>query len=506
LSIRTFRRRAATLAFAAALSVVIPLRAAVGAAAEIIVTYDNALAGIFEGRVYLLVTQGQRDPRFGPQWFGTEPFLAADARHWTSEIPLRLLTTQMLAYPSGAGDFAPGTYRAQAVLRLGRESARLGTGAGNAYSAPVEFTIGADGVVPLVRLHVDQLVAEAPLEETDRIKLVETPSAILSAFHRRPVMHRAAVRLPVGYDASGERRYPALYYVGGFGADHRMVRMGERMWRGLAGEDAIVRVVLDPSCYGGHHAFADSDNNGPCGRALVDELIPHLESTFRLVGGPGARFLGGHSSGGWASLWLQVAYPDTFGGTWSTAPDPVDFTRFQTIDVYANGANAYVDATGAPVPVAQRNGAPFAMMRDFVAMETVYGEGGQIRSFEWVFSPRGADGLPMPLFDRATGAIDPAVAASWRRYDIRAILERRWAELAPKLAGKLHVFVGDQDTFYLHLAVERLKESLSRLGSDAVVEIQPGHDHGSLLSRELLERIDREMLESFAKAVSGAGG
>ena len=108
----------------------------------------------------------------------------------------------------------------------------------------------------------------------------------------------------------------------------------------------MIYVVLDPGCRTGHHTFADSDNNGPYGKSLIEELIPHIESKFRAIGKPGARFVTGHSSGGWSSLWLQVTYPDFFGGTWSTAPDSVDFRDFQKVNVYDPKENMFVDAKG----------------------------------------------------------------------------------------------------------------------------------------------------------------
>jgi hypothetical protein len=137
--------------------------------------------------------------------------------------------------------------------------------------------------------------------------------------------------------------------------------------------------------------------------------------------------------------------------------------------------------------------------RGFSRMEWVLGPGGQLHSFEAAFSPRGDDGRPRLVFDRQTGAVDTDVARTWEQYDIRLVLERHWATLGPKLAGKLHVFTGDQDTFYLEGAVALLKESLENLGSDAVVEIHAGKDHGTLLTRTLRERLRREMTAAFLK-------
>lgn len=459
------------------------------------ITYDPTLAEAYTGRVYVLMTtSGRLDPRFGPRWFDTSPFLAIDVVDWQPGTPLVITNDNAIAFPAPIDEIPTKPYSVQAVMRLNPDAPDLGRGTGNGYSAAFKGTVGGDGdhTVPL---HIDQIVQSRPFDETDRIRLVEMRSPMLSAFHGRDIVMRAGVLLPEGYEANPDRRYPVAYNIGGFGSDHRMVQSPR--WDRSGYADRIARVFLDPKCFGGHHVFADSANNGPRGTALVEELIPHLEQTFRFVSASTARFVTGHSSGGWSSLWLQVAYPDAFGGMWSTAPDPVDFSRFQRIDVYAAGSNAYTDVNGAPVPVAQRRGRAFATVEEFTAMETVYGDGGQLRSFEWVFSPPSDAGGPKPLYDRATGEVDPVVAESWKEYDIRLKLEREWETIGPKLTGKLTIIVGDADTFYLHHAVVRLKAWLELIGSDAVVEIITGADHGSFMNGALFERIDREMLAVF---------
>jgi hypothetical protein len=259
----------------------------------------------------------------------------------------------------------------------------------------------------------------------------------------------------------------------------------------------MIWVVLDPDCPLGHDVFADSASNGPRGQALVEELIPAIEGRFRGLGTPEGRFLTGHSSGGWSSLWLQVTYPGFFNGVWSTAPDPVDFHDFQQIDLYRPGVNMFYDAGGHPRPIARFGDKPVLWYRGFSDMEEVMGHGGQLASFEAVFSERGGDGRPRRLWDRRTGAVDNEVARSWEKYDIRLLLERNWKALAPQLAGKLHVFMGGKDTFYLEGATARLKESLARLGSDAVVEIFPGRNHSNLMDAALRARINREMAARY---------
>src|SRR5690606_29624520 len=134
-------------------------------------------------------------------------------------------------------------------------------------------------------------------------------------------------------------------------------------------------VMLDPSCPLGHHVFADSENNGPVGEALITELIPEFDRQFRSIPQSDARFLTGHSSGGWSTLWLQITYPDVFGGVWSTAPDPVDFRDFQRINIYRPGENMYVDAQGGRRPLARVNGRTALWYDDFDWMEHVLGPG-----------------------------------------------------------------------------------------------------------------------------------
>lgn len=381
-------------------------------------------------------------------------------------------------------------------MRLNRTTPKIGRGAGNGYSAVVKNAITKDGDHQFT-LNISKIVEPRSFRETNRIKLVEHRSEMLSEFHDRDVTLRAAVILPEGYDAQSNVKYPAYYWINGFGGDHHFAHLLHRRWDGTGYGDRIVRIVPDPLCYGGHHVFADSASNGPYGTALVEQFIPFLEKKFNLIAQPTGRFLGGHSSGGWSSLWLQIQHPKFFGGTWSTAPDPVDFRAFQTVNIYKPGANMYRDENGDRRPLAHNDGSVQIWTDDFASLEQVLGEGGQLRSFEWVFSPQGENGLPRKLFDRETGEINPEVAEAWKQYDINLVLKNNWDTLGPKLEGKIHVIGGGADTFYLDRAQRLLKQTLEELESDAVVEIMPGEDHGSFLNRDLFERIDREMWNAF---------
>ncbi len=445
------------------------------------------------GRLYVMMTgeKGRGEPRMGPNWFRPEPAFARDFTDWNGETPL-VLDDKSDGFPGSLKELKPGTYQIQAVVRINRDTHKIGDGMGNLYGPVVTAEIDPkrSTTIPLV---VDNAAIGRPFAETPRVKLVETPSPLLSAFYKRPITHRAAVILPQGVEKGGQGpKRPTLYIIPGFGGDHTMAFGFVGNPRLRYGTE-LIRVVLDPDCGTGHHVFADSANNGPRGRALVEEFIPYIEKTFPAVADPRARLLNGHSSGGWSSLWLQVSRPDFFGGVWSTAPDPVDFRDFQRINVYASGENMFRDRAGERRPIARMGGKAVLFYEPFSRIDDVIGWGGQLGSFEAVFSPRGADGRPRKLWDRTTGAIDPDTAKSWEPYDIRLVLERNWPTLGPKLKGKLHVITGSVDTFYLEGAVELLKASLAKLGSDAVVEIVPDRDHGTLLDATLAKRLDAEM-------------
>jgi S-formylglutathione hydrolase FrmB len=472
---------------------------AASAALEIHLTYDAAThTGPFTGRVYVMLTKGNVSTlRSGPNWFNPEPCFARDVQAWKPGEKL-VIDRSALGYPVTLDRVAKGTWSVQAVMDLAPGSRHFSTAPGNVHGIATNVALDP-ATTGTVSLKLDKTYSARAFKETDRVKLVEVESKLLTDFHRRPTHLRAGVALPASYAKDTKRSYPVVYEIPGFGGTHSGA-FGRVRSTSVAGTE-VLWVVLSPDCHHGHHVFADSANNGPVGRALVEELIPAIEKKFRVVAKPGARLLTGHSSGGWSSLWLQVAYPDTFGGVWSTAPDPVDFRDFQRINVYQKGENMFADAEGKPRPIARRGGKPVLWFRGFSDMEVVMGHGGQLRSFEAVFSPRGADGQPRPLWDRKTGAIDPEVAKSWEKYDIRLVLERNWKTLGPKLAGKLHVYMGDMDNFYLDGAARLLGESLKKLGSDAKVELFAGKDHGSLMDRQLRERIAREM----AAQLKGAG-
>jgi pimeloyl-ACP methyl ester carboxylesterase len=471
---------------------------AAATAVEIRVHLDPAAAKKpLTGRLFVFFTTSKRgEPRMGPNWFEPEPFLAQDVENFAPGEKLKL---DRLAdgYPTPAGP-KPGKYRVQAVLHLDRDCPFPGSGVGNPYSEVQDVELKDEATA--VELTLTKTVVEPAFPKTAWRKEIALKSKLLSEFHKRDVVERCAVVLPDGYADEPERRYPVIYSIPGFGGSHRD---GLRVAGPTDAEAEVkfIRVYLSGRCEWGHHVFADSATNGPRGAALIKETIPHIDKTFRTIAKPTARFVTGHSSGGWSSLWLQVTYPEVFGGVWSLAPDPVDFRDFQQVDLYAAPAfNMFRDPSDKRRPLARRGETPVLWFDDFTRMDHVILRGGQLRSFDAVFSPLDQAGRPRRMYDPTSGQVDPKVAEAWRPYDINLKLKQNWKTLEPLLRGKLHIVTGDLDTFYLNGAVELLAVTLKELKSDAQLEILAGEDHGSFVTSAFRKKVLQEMTDQFLAA------
>ena len=439
---------------------------------------------------------GDWEPRYAWIGFNLEAVYAIEVKDLHPGVPVvfspeKFNHPEALAFPGPLRRLEPGTYYLQALIDLDEIRPSFNAGPGNLYSRVVKCRL------PISKRKTVDLVADKVIEDepsptdTDWVKLVEIRSKLLSDFHKREVKLRAAVILPSTYNDKPNQQFPTLYTLPAFGGDHTSA------WRWTkGGEGQMLRVILDPQVPLGHSVFANSTNNGPVGDALIQELIPEIEKRFRAIPHAYGRFVKGQSSGGWASLWLQVTYPDFFGGCWSLAPDPVDFRFFQTMNIYED-RNGHWTREGYPRPLSRNAGQVDATFMQVNRWEYVVGLGSELDSFNAVFSPRGEDGRPQPLMNKLTGVIDRQVAEHWRRYDIRHIIKENWASLGTKLKGKLHIIAGAWDTFYLETAVEGLRDFLMTTDYEGYVEILPGN-HGSFRTREFEDRLNQQMAECFA--------
>jgi hypothetical protein len=267
-----------------------------------------------------------------------------------------------------------------------------------------------------------------------------------------------------------------VHYVQGHFPRGRAGRFSEdetspafKLWT-ADGAPRFIQVSLEHACpYYDDSYGVNSENVGPYGDAITSELIPYIEKTFRAIGAPWARVLSGGSTGGWISLALQVFYPDVFGGVWSFCPDPVDFRKYQIVNLYEDKNAYYIDNEWTRVPRGGERGTDgnltYTMDQENLYEEAIgdrYRSGGQWAIWNAVFAPVAEDGYPKPFWNPGTGEIDRAVVEWAReRYDIRAYLEKNWATVGTKLAGKIHVYVGRMDNFYLNEACYLLEAFLA---------------------------------------------
>ncbi len=339
---------------------------------------------------------------------------------------------------------------------------------GNLYSTPVKVHLDPRQETP-VRLVCDQVIPPIePPPDTQYVKRFRIKSEILSKWWGQPIYLGATVLLPRGYDEHPDVRYPVNYIQGHFStaAPDRFGGGGDfdRLWLADATPRFIYVTLQHPSPYYDDSYGVNSENNGPYGDAIMQELIPEVERRFRVIREPWARLLSGGSTGGWIALAHQIFYPDFYGGTWASCPDSVDFRAHQIVDVYGDDNAYWIDMGWTKVerPDTRRpDGTVRSMMKDENWYELVAGDhsrsGGQWDIWEATFGPVGADGYPERIWDKRGGGIDHEVAAYWRRYyDLRNILQSKWATLGPKLAGKLHIYIGDMDSYYLNNAVHLL--------------------------------------------------
>ena len=447
-----------------------------------------------DGRVIVAVTEvTQQEPRLriGRVGANATPIFAVDVDDFRPGV-VAVVDDTATAFPvDDLSSLLPGDYRVQAVLDMSHDL-KSPNAPGNLYSKPRRVSVSArgDAVIPLI---LSEQVADEQLPPpTEYVRFVSLRSQLLSAFHQRPIYLRASVILPRGFDEQPERRYPVRVKIGGYGSRYtsarRLMRPGSEFRAAWLADDAprLLAIHLDGAGPYGDPYQVNSANNGPYGDAVTQELIPYIENRFRGIGRPEARVLDGGSTGGWVALALQIFYPDFFNGAWSYCPDSVDFRQFQLVNVYEDD-NAYVSGRGDERPSARDvNGAVRFTMRHEVQMENVVGRGAswtrsgrQWGSWNAVYSPRGNDGHPVALWNPETGVMDHDVATHWEQYDLRLVLARNWATLGPKLGGKINIWVGEADTYFLNNAVHLLDDFLQEVDPSFAARIVygPGQGH-----------------------------
>ena len=364
---------------------------------------------------------------------------------------------------------------------------------GNLYSEVRKVHLNAAAGYD-VRLELNQAIApiQAPAD-TPWVKHIKIQSQMLTKFWGHPMYLGATVLLPKGYDEQPAERYPTIYSQGHFGLNPPFgFAPGNEFAKAWEAGDFPRMIAVTwqhPTPYFDDSYAVNSANNGPYGDALLQELLPYLEEHFRMIRAPYARLLTGGSTGGWESLALQLYHSDFFGGTWTFFPDPIDFRRWQLVNIY-DDPNAF-ETPGYDYMVPERpmmrtaEGQMLQTVRQMSQLEDVLGSKGrsaqQFEAWEAVYGPVGEDGYPKPLFDKRTGKIDHEVARYMRDhgYDLSEYTKTNWPKIGPPLKGKLHLYCGDMDNFYLNLAVYLFEDLMKTKDSTATFEYgRPMKGHG----------------------------
>jgi hypothetical protein len=477
-----------------------------------------------DGRVlFLLSNDSSEEPRmqiddtprsqmvFGKTVDGLKPGQAVSIDETAAGYPVRSIK-----------DVPPGDYTVQAVLNIyetfhrsdGKtiklapdrgEGQHWNLAPGNFYSTPRKVHVGPGA--PPIAVTLDKVIGPiTPEPDTKYVKHLRIQSALLTRFWGRPMFLAAIVLVPEGFDEHPEAHYPEMISEGHFpeGVDefrttppdpnlkpdyserfhlagYNRIQQQEayaeyKKWISPGFPRVLVIQIQHANPYYDDSYAVNSANLGPYGDAIETELMPAVEKQFRGIGKGWARFLYGGSTGGWESLAVQMFYPDRYNGAFVACPDPVDFHAYMTTDLYNQPNMFYLQGANKRVEQpAMRDylGHTLISVRDNVAYEAALGDHGrsgeQFDIWQAVYGPVGADGYPQQIFDKETGAIDHGTAAYWHdHYDLDAILQRDWETLGPKLQGKLHIYVGSDDTYFLNDAVYLMEGFLKTTGT-------PGH-------------------------------
>jgi hypothetical protein len=490
-----------------------------GPALRFEIALPDSQSSPLDGRLLLMIARdaGAGEPRFqisdGP---GGQLIFGLDVDAWTAGTPA-IIDGSALGFPlDSVNDIPAGRYSVQALLHKyetfrrsdghtvklpmdrgeGQQWARA---PGNLFSTPRTIAIDpkAGGTV---RIALDQAIPPiSPPRDSKYVRHERIQSDRLTKFWGRPMHLGANVLLPEGWDTHPGARYPLFIYHGHFpytftnwretppdpalkpdfsarfnwpGYNRTQQEYGWQFfkeWTGPGFPRAIVIEIQHANPFYDDSYAVNSANLGPYGDAIVHELLPYLEKKYRGLGQGWARFMYGGSTGGWEAMGAQVFYPDAFNGAYIACPDPIDFRAFTVVDIYKDKNAYWLDDTWKKTPrPGLRNYLSHvsSTMAELNRLELVLGtrtrSGQQWDIWEAVFSPVGPDGYPAPIWDKRTGVIDRKVAEYWRdNYDLVHILKRDWEKgLGRKLEGKLHIYVGDMDNYYLNNAVYLAEEFL----------------------------------------------
>ncbi|MCB0374126.1 MAG: hypothetical protein KDD31_14030, partial [Muricauda sp.] len=470
-----------------------------------------------DGRLLLMLsTDDSKEPRFQiNDGLSTQLIFGMNVDGMTPGEPINF-DEMVFGYPyPSLADVPPGEYNVQALLHV-YETFNLSTGhtvklpmdngegqqwnrsPGNLYSKPYKITVGENGIED-VSVIMDQEIPPIPEpEDTEWIKHIKMKSEKLSAFYGKDMFLGAHILLPKDFDKHPEAKYPLMVFHGHFPSDfggfrttppdpnlepefsarfdldgYNIIQQQEaydfyKRWNEPDFPRFLIIEIQHPTPYYDDSYAVNSASQGPWGDAITYELIPYIEKQFQGMGEGWSRFLYGGSTGGWEALAVQVKYPEEYNGCFAACPDPIDFRAYCLTNIYEDKNAYYYDSDHKKLEVpSHRNylGDIQSTLRQGNHLELVLGDksrsGQQWDIWEATYSPQGEDGYPARIWDKMTGEINHEVAEYWKEnYDLRHILERDWDKLGEKLKGKIHLYCGDMDNYYLNNAVYLMEDFL----------------------------------------------
>ena len=470
----------------------------------------------FDGRLLLMISNDNRaEPRFQiNDSHNTQMIFGVDVESWDANQKV-VIDSEAIGYPiKSTKEIQEGEYYVQAFLHK-YETFNLSTGYSvklpmdqgegqkwnispkNLYSTPKKIKIKNSSTISISL--DNEIPPIEPAEDTEFIKHVKIKSEMLSKFWGRDMYLQANVLVPHGFDKKSNTRYPLMIFHGHFpntfrgfrtepptapeedtiynsrfgitGYQYIQEKEAYDLYKNWISDDfprfLAIEIQHQNPYYDDSYAV-NSANIGPYGDAITYELIPHVEKLFNGVGEPWGRFLYGGSTGGWESLAAQVLYPKEYNGCFAACPDPIDFRAFTVVNIYEDDNAYYHEGSFRKTLRAGMRDGKGIIKNHLIQInqrESVLGSkgrsGDQWDIWQAVYSPSGEDGYPKPIWDRETGKIDKDVAKYWKEnYDLSYIMKRDWDKIGKDLEGKIHIYCGDMDNYYLNNAVVLTEEFL----------------------------------------------
>jgi len=470
----------------------------------------------FDGRVLLMISNNNNaEPRFQiNDNHNTQMIFGIDVDSWNANEKI-IIDAEAFGYPvKSINDIEEGEYYVQALLHK-YETFNLSTGytvklpkdqgegqkwnisPKNLYSTPKKIKIKKSNTIHITL--DNEIPPIEPAKDTEYIKHIKIKSEMLSEFWGRDMYLQANVLVPHGFDKKSKTRYPLMifhghfpYTFGGFRTTQPSAPEEDTIYNsrfGITGYKYIqekeahdlynnwisndfprflaIEIQHQNPYYDDSYAV-NSANIGPYGDAITYELIPHVEKLFNGVGEAWGRFLYGGSTGGWESLAAQVLYPKEYNGCFAACPDPIDFRAFTVVNLYEDDNAYYHEGSNRKTLRAGMRDGKGIIKNHLIQInqrESALGSkgrsGDQWDIWQAVYSPSGEDGYPKPIWDRETGKIDKEVAEYWKEnYDLSYIMKRDWDKIGKDLEGKINIYCGDMDNYYLNNAVVLTEEFL----------------------------------------------